>query len=86
MTLNGRTMLSVDWARELGLRTDTIYARRKRGWTDEQALSVVLLTTGNDKRSPVFRGGFFEGFSNGTKENSESMEKKLRWLTQNREG
>lgn len=51
MTLNGRTMLSVDWAREVGIAIGTIYARLRSGWTDEQALTIS--TSPNGRRRKV---------------------------------
>lgn len=39
MTLDGRTQCLSDWARERGLRVDTVHARLRRGWTPERALA-----------------------------------------------
>ena len=39
MTLNGETLSAAAWAERLGVSVWNIYARRKLGWSDEQALS-----------------------------------------------
>lgn len=38
MTCNGRTMLMVEWAEELGIKLATLHKRRKDGWSDERAI------------------------------------------------
>lgn len=40
ITACGRTMLMVDWARELGCCDATIHGRLKRGWSQERAVTV----------------------------------------------
>lgn len=42
LTLNGRTMLMTDWAKELGINYDRLASRKRRGMTDEQVLSLQI--------------------------------------------
>lgn len=35
-------MLLTDWARELGINRQTLSARKKRGYTDEQTLTKPM--------------------------------------------
>lgn len=39
LTHNGRTMIVAEWARDLGIRTDIIFARLKLGWSVERTLT-----------------------------------------------
>lgn len=41
LTFRGETMCLVDWARRVGMSPNTIRYRLDRGWTTEQALTVV---------------------------------------------
>lgn len=43
-TLNGETKILSDWAREKGLKPDTVRHRIKRGWTIEEAFKSVIDT------------------------------------------
>jgi hypothetical protein len=40
MTYNGLTLTMLDWSKRLRIKYSTIRARRRRGWTDEEALSI----------------------------------------------
>lgn len=40
MTLNGRTMCQADWCRELSINSQTLRARRMKGWSDNQCLTT----------------------------------------------
>lgn len=40
LTVDGRTMSASQWARERGLKADTVHHRLKRGWTPEKAIST----------------------------------------------
>lgn len=42
LTFNGKTMLKEDWARELGIKSNVIGRRLKRGWTVEEALTIPI--------------------------------------------
>lgn len=39
LTVNGRTMCVIDWAKETGLPSRTIYSRKRLGWSDDEAVS-----------------------------------------------
>jgi hypothetical protein len=38
LTANGRTQTVTQWARELGVPSQTLFARRQREWTDHQII------------------------------------------------
>lgn len=42
MTLNGETMCISEWAKKLGIDDETIRLRKKRGWSDERALTTPV--------------------------------------------
>ncbi len=42
LTLNGRTQPMSAWVEETGIQWDTIYARLKRGWSIEKALTFPV--------------------------------------------
>ena len=42
LTLNGRTQAAAAWAEELGLKKMTIIHRKRRGWSDKEALTAPL--------------------------------------------
>lgn len=42
LTLHGRTMTVVQWARELGIHKATLQCRLRLGWTDEEALTTPV--------------------------------------------
>lgn len=42
ITYNGKTQCASMWAREMGIRPDTLTQRKRRGWSDEQAISTPL--------------------------------------------
>jgi hypothetical protein len=44
LTFDGRTQNMAEWARERGIRRDVIFYRLKRGWTEEEAISIPLLS------------------------------------------
>lgn len=39
-TINGKTQCAAEWARDYGIRYDTLHMRLRRGWTIEQALQT----------------------------------------------
>lgn len=40
VSLNGKTQTVTQWARELGIASNTVFSRLSRGWTDELALTT----------------------------------------------
>ena len=42
ITYNNKTQTMTDWARELGTNYQTIIARLKRGWTEQEAVSIPI--------------------------------------------
>lgn len=44
LTLNGRTQLMVDWARELKINPDTLRHRINKGWSAEKVLTTRIFT------------------------------------------
>jgi len=50
ITYNGKTQSISDWARELGTKYYTIHARIKRGWTEEEAISIPIGCSKNKKK------------------------------------
>ena len=42
ITYNNKTQTMTDWARELGINYQTIIARLKRGWTEQEAVSIPI--------------------------------------------
>lgn len=42
LTARGQTKTLADWARHLGITSDTLYLRRKRGWPEERLLDPVM--------------------------------------------
>jgi hypothetical protein len=42
MTIDGRTMIAADWARETGTPYRTLLSRIKAGWTDEDAVRIPV--------------------------------------------
>jgi hypothetical protein len=42
LTLNGRTMCVTDWASESGLERVTLFARLRKGWSVEKALTTPV--------------------------------------------
>lgn len=38
LTFQGQSMLAIDWARHLNVSYQTIYARFRKGWSDEECL------------------------------------------------
>lgn len=41
LTMNGESKTVAEWSDELGIRSNTIFTRLKRGWSDERALSPI---------------------------------------------
>ena len=39
LTLQGTTKTAAEWAQDLKIKVGTLYARKRRGWTDERTLS-----------------------------------------------
>jgi hypothetical protein len=42
LTYRGRTQVASDWAKELGMRQDTLFMRLHRGWSHERALATPV--------------------------------------------
>jgi hypothetical protein len=42
LTYNGKTQCMADWAREMGIRRDTLRYRLQRGWSVEKALTTPV--------------------------------------------
>lgn len=42
LTCDGRTMLMVEWAEELGVKLGTLHARKKMGWADEKIVRTPV--------------------------------------------
>ena len=42
ITYNNKTQTMTDWAREFGTNYQTIIARLKRGWTEQEAVSIPI--------------------------------------------
>ena len=42
LTLNGETQTLSEWSRKLNVSVTTLHARIKRGWTDEEVLTIPL--------------------------------------------
>jgi hypothetical protein len=51
VTSNGRTMLLVDWAKELGIKPAALSQRMSRGMTPEQAVAQGRMTAGRKSRT-----------------------------------
>lgn len=47
---DGRRMIMKDWARELDMVYGSLFDRRKRGWSDERALTTPIGNTGGSRR------------------------------------
>jgi len=43
MTFRGKTMLPIDWSKELGICIETLEGRLRRGWSHEKTLSTPVL-------------------------------------------
>lgn len=41
LTMNGKTMLLIEWGEELNIAPSTIHGRLRKGWTIEEALSQI---------------------------------------------
>ena len=52
ITAQGKTQNISSWAREIGLSPQTICARLKAGWTEEDAVSVPARKKANRKEKP----------------------------------
>lgn len=46
-TARGKTMCLADWATEIGLSQQALWARMQRGWSIEQAISLPALRVAN---------------------------------------
>jgi hypothetical protein len=54
LSVNGRTMILADWAKERGIAPTTIASRLKIGWSDEKA--VLTPVRGGDDRKKRHSG------------------------------
>lgn len=43
LTHNGRTMLLIDWAKEVNIHKDTLRGRLNRGWSDKDIIQTPVL-------------------------------------------
>lgn len=51
LTFNNKTQILADWAREIGIRIDTLWYRLNSGWTVEKALTTPLKAGNYVKKS-----------------------------------
>jgi hypothetical protein len=42
LTINGEVALACEWADRLGIKRATLYARLRKGWADEEAVSIPI--------------------------------------------
>lgn len=54
LTHAGRTMSASEWAAEIGIKAATILNRKRKGWTDEEALTKPLHLPKDQKRTIFF--------------------------------
>lgn len=47
LTFEGRTQNIAAWARETGIKANTLLRRKQRGWSDERILSTGVLDHGS---------------------------------------
>ena len=50
LTYNGQTKSSYEWSVELGVKKGKILSRKRRGWSDEETLSLNSIPTGCKKK------------------------------------
>lgn len=43
ITVNGETHTRTEWAKKMGINAGAILARQKRGWTEEEAISIPII-------------------------------------------
>ena len=53
LTLDGRSMIAADWAKELGISRQTIVTRLSRGWSDEECLTIPIGNNGGKRSKPI---------------------------------
>lgn len=51
ITFNGKSLSIADWAREIGIKPDTIFNRIRDDWSEEDALTIPLLPLGVTKEN-----------------------------------